>query len=203
MGACKSALERWRDPNSTPSSTFLCDLIEIILKCNSFWFADDMWLQIHGVAMDTCMAPSYANLFMDELEEELLASAATKPKIGLRYIDDIFLIWTHGRSNLDVFIAHANDFHASIKFSSTISSFHVPFLDVMGLSDDILHTDLYSKPTDTFKYLQWASCHPYHTKRNISYSLAIRLIRICSSEEALANRLRQLSLHPQTRGYPL
>ncbi|GFN73729.1 hypothetical protein PoB_000023500 [Plakobranchus ocellatus] len=161
IGACKSALEKWRDPNSIPSSSFLCDLIKIILTCNSFQFADDMWLQIHAAAMDTCMAPSYANLFMGELEN----------KIWLRYIDDIFLIWTHGRSNLDTFIAHANNFHPSIKFSSTISSSHVPFLDVLiSLSDGIRHTDLYSKPTDTFNYIHWSSCHPYHTKKNIPYS---------------------------------
>ncbi|GFN76433.1 hypothetical protein PoB_000293900 [Plakobranchus ocellatus] len=204
IGACKSALKKWRDPNSTPSSSFLCDLIKIILTCNRFQFADDMWLQIHGAAMGKCMAPSYANLFMGELEDKLLASAATKPKIWLRYIDDIFLIWTHGCSNLDTFIAHANNFHPSIKFSSTISSFHVSFLDVLiSLSDGILHTDLYSKPTDTFNYLHWSSCHPYHTKKNIPYSLAFRLIRICSSEEDLKNRLHQLSLHLQTRGYPL
>ncbi|GFO29195.1 hypothetical protein PoB_005570000 [Plakobranchus ocellatus] len=121
LGACKYALEKWKEPNSTPLSTFLCDLIEIILTCNCFQFADDMWLQIQGAAMGTCMTPRYANLLMGELEDKLLASAATKPKIWLRYIDDIFLIWTHGRSNLDTFIAHANNFHPSIKFSSTIS----------------------------------------------------------------------------------
>ncbi|GFN76892.1 hypothetical protein PoB_000339800 [Plakobranchus ocellatus] len=95
---------------------------------------------IHDAAMGTCMIPSYANLFMGELEDKLLASAATKPKIWLRYIDDIFLIWTHGRSNLNAISAHANNFHPSIKFPSTISSSH--FLDVMiSLSDGILHTD--------------------------------------------------------------
>ncbi|GFO43129.1 hypothetical protein PoB_006963400 [Plakobranchus ocellatus] len=44
IGACKSDVEKWRDPNSTPSSIFLCDLIEIILTCNYFLFTDDMWL---------------------------------------------------------------------------------------------------------------------------------------------------------------
>ncbi|GFN92913.1 hypothetical protein PoB_001941900 [Plakobranchus ocellatus] len=131
IGVCKSG-----------ESTFLCDLIEIILTCNCFQFADDMWLRIHGAAMGTCMAPSYANLFMGELEDKLLASAATKPKIWFRYVGDIFLIWTHGRSNLDTFIAHANNFHPSIKFSSTISSSHVPFLDVL-----ISLSDAYSIPS--------------------------------------------------------
>ncbi|GFO35685.1 reverse transcriptase [Plakobranchus ocellatus] len=44
-----------------------------------------MSLQIHGAAMGTCMAPSYANLSMGELEDKLLASAATIPKIWLRF----------------------------------------------------------------------------------------------------------------------
>ncbi|GFN76574.1 hypothetical protein PoB_000308000 [Plakobranchus ocellatus] len=163
IDACKSALEKWRDPSSTPSFTFLCDLTEVILTCKCFQFADDMWLQIHGVAMGRCMATSYANLFMGKTEEKLLESAVAKPQIWLRYIDDIFPSWTHGRSNLDAFITYANNFHPSIKFSTTISS-HIPLLVVMiSLPDGILHTDLYSKPTDTFTYLHWSSCHPYHT----------------------------------------
>ena len=45
--------------------------------------------------MGTKMAPQYANSFMADLEEKILDKFPNKPIIYLRYIDDIFLIWTH------------------------------------------------------------------------------------------------------------
>ncbi|GFR76762.1 hypothetical protein ElyMa_003951300, partial [Elysia marginata] len=76
------------------------------------------------------MAPSYANLFMGALEGKMLNSSPHQPLIWLRYIDDIFLIWTHGSSTLDQFLTHANNFHPTIKFTSEISPLKIPFLDI-------------------------------------------------------------------------
>ena len=50
--------------------------------------------------MGTAAAPNYANLFMDRFE--------TKALIWLRFIDDIFMIWTHGEDNLNEFIKYLN-----------------------------------------------------------------------------------------------
>ena len=74
---------------------------------------------------------------------------------------------------------------------------------MVSLKDGKLQTDLFSKiKTDTFNYLHWGSCHPHHTKQSIPYSLAFRLIRICSTEETLTSRLKQLTTHLKRRGYP-
>ncbi len=51
----------------------LSDLLKIVLKNNYFQFADQMYHQKQGTAMGTVVAPSYANLFMADLEEKLLA----------------------------------------------------------------------------------------------------------------------------------
>ena len=45
--------------------------------------------------MGTCMAPSYANIFMDNLEKQMLANMDAVPSTWCRYID-IFAIWPHG-----------------------------------------------------------------------------------------------------------
>ena len=50
------------------------DLLDIVLKQNYFQFADKMYHQVQGTAMGTKMAPSYANIFMAELEEQLYTS---------------------------------------------------------------------------------------------------------------------------------
>ena len=140
---------------------------------------------------------------MGRLEEELLSSASHKPLVWLRYIDDIFLIWTHGQEELDRFITLCNSRHATIKFTSEQSSESISFLDVMvSLSEGHLQTDLYTKPTDTHQYLEWSSCHPKHTKHSLPYGLAFRLRRICSTDEALHTRVSQLKQHLRSRGYP-
>ena len=71
---------------------------------NNFTFNGGNYLQVGGTAMGTRLAPSYANLFMGQLEEKLLRNSPYKPKLYLRYIDDIFLIFTGSQSELDEFI---------------------------------------------------------------------------------------------------
>ena len=43
--------------------------------------------------MGTCVACSYANIFMIHLEKKLLRNAPHQPALYLRYINDIFLIF--------------------------------------------------------------------------------------------------------------
>ena len=70
--------------------------------------------------MDTRMASSYANFFMKYLEQELLNMVPKKPKLGLRFIDDIFMLWQHGRQELDIFVALIYKNNQSIKFTMIV-----------------------------------------------------------------------------------
>ena len=72
-----------RDPVTTNSG--LAELISKILNKNAFIFEEQHYLQVHGTAMGTRMAPSYANLFMAQLERKLLDNASMKPLIWWRY----------------------------------------------------------------------------------------------------------------------
>ena len=46
-----------------------CTLIQMILGMNNFSFNQQYFLQIHGTAMGTPMAPSYASLLMGKFEQ--------------------------------------------------------------------------------------------------------------------------------------
>ena len=102
-----------------------------------------------------------------------------RPFVWWRYIDDIFMIWTEGEDNLKTFINYLNSIHPTIKFTheySNSSNQSLPFLDVqVHLNNNQIQTDLHTKPTDKHQYLLKSSCHPAHTKRNIPFSLALRL----------------------------
>ena len=67
-------------------------------------FNDNHYLQIYGTAMGTKMAPSYANLFLGFFEANALKNAPFQPHTWLRYIDDIFMIWTEGLDYLKISI---------------------------------------------------------------------------------------------------
>ena len=52
--------------------------------------------------------------------------------------------------------------------------------------------DLYRKETSKPSALLPSSSHPNHITANIAYSLAFRLLRICSNEEMFEDRLKEL-----------
>ena len=201
INACDHFL-RTSSHNTIPTGT-LCDLIRMILTMNNFSFNDNHYLQIHGTAMGTKMAPSFANLFLGFFEANALKNAPFQPHIWFRYIDDIFMIWTEGLDNLKIFVDYLNSIHPTIKFTSSHSATNVPFLDVnVSLTNDgNICTDLYTKPTDKHQHLLYSSCHPLHTKKAIPFSLALRLRRICSTDETFNTRAAQLTTYLLKRGY--
>ena len=181
--------------------------VGLILNCNIFRFGNCHYLQKSGTAMGTKMAPSYANLFMGYVEQDLLSRCAKKPLVWFRYIDDIFFVWTHGKEAHDEFLAFCNNNSHGIQFEVTpdsVSDSSIPFLDIrVILNNNKLHTDLYVKPTDKFQYLNFQSSHPYHQKTSLPYGLALRIKRICSNTENFKIHCEKLVIHLRKRGYKL
>ena len=142
----------------------------MILTNNTFTFNGQHYRQINGTAMGTKMAPSYAKLVMGNFEQKALAAATHSPLIWWRYIDDIFLLWTHDEEKLNDFITYLNKLHPTIKFTSSFSYNEIPFLDVkVMLLDGRLETDLLNPLTNTSTSLN----HPVtHLTLNNPFSLA-------------------------------
>ena len=67
--------------------------------------------------MDTSAALNYANLFMDRFETKALYNYPLKSMIWLRFIDNIFIIFTHGEDQFDQFINYLNKLHPTIKLT--------------------------------------------------------------------------------------
>ena len=75
--ACKEFMNL--QDHLVPSTADLCHLIRLVLTMNSYSFNGNYYRQIHGTAMGTQMAPSFANLFMGKLEREFLLPQDIKP----------------------------------------------------------------------------------------------------------------------------
>ena len=126
-----------------------------------------------------------------------------EPWLWWRYIDDIFLVWEHGDESLIEFIGYLNELHPSIKFTHKYSRESIEFLDVLVIKDGTgLKTDFFVKETDTHQYLDFSSCHTFHTKKGIPYGQALRIKRIVSEEEVLDDRCKELECWLKKRGYP-
>jgi hypothetical protein len=149
--------------------------------------------------MGTRVAPTMANLFMAEIDTQIQKCAIDENLNYIhfykRYIDDILVIWTGTEEQLKEFITKINLLHHSIKFTCdyNLATRSTTYLDTtIDLNNDVINTDLYQKPTDRVQYLLPNSCHPNHIFTNVPYSLALRILRICSTKEALNKRLTEL-----------
>ena len=150
-------------------------------------------------------APNYANIFMDYIERRILDSAPDnkKPILWLRFIDDIFAIWTYDHYSLHQFFEHMNIIHPTIKFEMSQSRDRIPFLDTLVLLNNRgdLQTTLYKKPTDASPLLHAASFHPSSCKTGVIYSQALRYRRIISNDDDFAHHLENLQTILIKRGY--
>ena len=98
---------------------------------------------------------------------------------------------------MDRFIEQANAFHPTINFMAEISENEITFFDTLVLKGErfteksILDIKIHYKPTETFEYTHFSSCHPPGVKRGSIKGEAIRLLRTNSSkttfEECHAN----------------
>jgi hypothetical protein len=209
---------------------FLMTLLGFVLKFNSFIFNGLVYLQEVGTAIGTKLAPTYANIFMGRLENQILSNwTGRPPDLWRRYIDDIFTIWSGTEQELLNFLQYMNSFHPSIKFTAEYrTKMHrvttkninktftvkrealdklrprsVDFLDTTIFIDSSgkFQTDLFVKSSDRITFLMPQSCHPGHICENIPFSLSYRLLRICSIPEIFKIRLSELSKNLLSRGY--
>ena len=205
LDAVKLTLNEPMNKNSLKASPIvILELLKLTLTCNNFEFNCKHFLQIKGCAMGTICAPSYANIFMGIFQKQYIYPfIESNTKLYLRYIDDIFILWTSTRQQFENFISELNQKHSSIKFDYEMSSIEIPFLDTIVYIDNKNHlqTRLYRKTTDRQNYLLRASEHPPSLKDSLAHSQALRIKRVCSDNEEYKSSSEQLVKSFISRGY--
>ena len=205
MEAAKETLALHRPGrNLKPSNKSLLKLLELVLTRTNFQFNGQNYKQISGIFMGTKTAPSYAINTMGVFERTYVYTYHKKCLIYLRYIDDIFIVWTHSKEELEIFIEFLNTRTEHFKFTSEISDTEVAFLDTkVRIQNNKIATDLYCKPTDSHNYLVYDSSHPQRCKDSIPYSQFLRIRRICTELEDYDIHVVAFAAHFLRRKYPL
>ena len=170
--------------------------------------------------MGTVFAPPYACLTIGYLEETKLATTVLPRffprddcslilRLLLRYIDDGFAPWPR-RLDLNSFITAINSLHPATIEKSTREILNnrnvqvLNFLDVLILLFETgeIQTDIFYKSTNSHDYLDYESHHPTHTKNNIVYGLAKKIVEFVSNYETEEIRLKELEVWLTACKYP-
>ena len=151
--------------------------------------------------MGSPLSQVLADIFMEEFENSSLNTADLQPKLWLRYVDDTFVVWPHGRDTLQDFLQHLNQQHPSITME-TEEDHKIAFLDV-GISrnpDGSLHHNVYRKPTHTDRYLNQRSFHHPSIKSSVNRTLVQRAYNICD-KDSLPKELQHIRTTLKRNGY--
>ena len=145
---------------------------------------------------------------MAKIESAILRQSNTTPIFWKRFIDDIISMWDTNRDKIEEFLLKANNFHPTIKFTAEISETETIFLDTIAykgdrfLKESILDVRTYFKPTETFQYTNFHSCHPPGVTKGFIKGEALRLLRTNSSQTIFEENIRNFSTRLKNRGYP-
>ena len=203
-----NAYEEFHNNNPPIPSHFLREMLSLILMENSFQFTGKNYLQTHGTAMGTKMAVAFANIYMASIETQILSKSSIKPLEWKRYIDDIFSLWNNNIQEIEQFIEKANHFHPTIKFTAEISNKQTTFLDTTVykgerfINQSTFDVRTHFKPTETFQYTHFSSCHPPGVTKGFIKGETLRLLRTNSSKTTFEENVANFKTRLKSRGYP-
>ena len=186
-----TAIEYWIEhlQNNLPllqrfTKQFVLEGLSIILKFNYFYINKSFFHQIKGTALGTKFAVVGSNLVIAYKEIKLFALLLQLyPQDFVdfllpnyfRFLDDIFHKWLE---NFDIkqFYELINSLDEDLIFIFENTSRTLNFLNIqLKIVKNTLIFYIYYKPTNSFNYFTYSSCHPSHTNNNIALSLAKRI----------------------------
>ena len=125
-------------------------------------------------AMGSPVSIVVAEIVMQSIEEQALATYKQTVPLWLRYVDDTFT--TVHKDEIDIFHEHLNRQNADIQFTREVKeNGKIPFLDcLVSRHDNKLQTTIYRKPTHTDRSLDQSSYNPTSHKATTIRTLTRR-----------------------------
>ena len=201
------------------NTEFLLRLRQLILENDIREFDTEYYKQEIGAPMGQRQVPPYANIFMSQkIDPQIIERAKLYIKSGKsrlqflkRFLDDLFSIWKGTSKDLHRFYNDINKIHPNVKFTikHTSNKFEtkedkcdcpeeesISFRDTsLKIKGGKISVNLYRKPCDRNQYLLTYRIHPPDCIKNIPYSLALRITRICSEAEGREHQYSELKKH--------
>ena len=188
-----------------PSTQCLIEALQICLYSNNSTFNNKHLLQTNGTATGAPNSCSYSDLAMQPIDDAIFRERDTNFVELLyygRYRDDCLVLWNGSLERLYEFLAFINSLDEFLKFTIEVGGLFITFLDLrIGIHEGKLITTVYSKPTDSHLYLQADSCHQEASIKGILKGVALRLRRICSTNDEFDLKCKEYSAYLVARGH--
>ena len=161
----------------------------------AFIFNDKIYKQIDCVSMESPLGPLLANVFMTELEKDIIQKLIDKNfiKFYIWYVDDTLLLVKD--EDINPILKELNSYNKNIKF--TVDRFineDVHFLDIKIHQNN---TDIYYKDTHTDQYINYRSQTPWKLKTSWIKALYHR-----ANKQALDKQISHIKTFTSWNGYP-
>ena len=171
----------------------LMDLLHLCLTSTYFQYNGKHYKQLHGTAMGSPVSVVVAEIVMQNIEEQALATYSETLPLWLRYVDDT--ITAVHESKIDEFHEHLNEQNTSIQFTKEIEeNGKIPFLDcLVTRENNTLRTTVYKKPTHTDRLLDQTSYNPTSHKATTVRTLTRRAQIVCDSDDSLTDEIKHLN----------
>ena len=165
----------------------ILEALTTCLKYNNLVFDNVFYLWENSSAMGLHMLYSYSDIATYRFDIKALNY---KPGVQCwkRFTDDIFCFWNHSLQELQKFFEFMNnvDTTGKIKFPMSLANELVlEFLDLSLHIDEHnkICVDVFAKPTNSFRYVLSSTCYPKKNINNVPKGIALRLRRICDTDE--------------------
>ena len=173
----------------------IMDLLKLCLESTFFQYNGRHYKQLHGTAMGSPVSVVVAEIVMQDIEKQALATYDQTLHFWFRYVDDTITILQN--DDIDVFHGHLNRQNSDIQFTRELEdNGKIPFLDCLVTRDDTrLRTTVYRKPTHTDRLLDQSSYNPTSHRATTVRTLTRRAQIICDSTDSLCDEnehLRQI-----------
>ena len=180
-------------------------LLNIATSESVFTFNNELYSQIDGVCMGSCLGPTYANVFLCHFETIWLNECppAFKPIYYRRYVDDTFLIF-RDVSHTRLFLDYLNAKHPNIRFTCEIEEdSKLSFLDtLLEKENGKLVSSVFRKTTFTGLGLNYLSFSPDIYKVNSLKTLINRAYNVCSNFFTFDKELKFLKNFFECNAFP-
>ena len=189
-----------------PPTRCIIEALLLCLQCNNTTFLDKQYLQTDGTAQGPHMACSYSDIAMDRYDRAVNVPSKS-PLVWWRFRDDIFLLWTYTLIELNRFVNYMNNLDDTGKLKYTLKIGDASGLDMMDLTllfnpqTCKIATDIYAKPTNTFTYVDPNTCYSKRNINNVPYGVALRIRRICDTDEKFQTRAEEYKNYMIARNY--
>ena len=179
-------------------------LTEFVLENNFLSFGDQIYHQIKGTAMGTNLAPALANIWVFMT---LRPATANLPGRYFRFLDDLLLLLQLDPAHAERWLAGLQNLHEALKFTWSISTHEVPFLDVLvqvkpGFRQTgVFQTSVYQKSLNAYLYIPAHSGHTLKEKRGWVRGELIRYVRLSSTQAGFFETAALFFERLRARGY--